>query len=78
MSKGKVAQILKEQLEIARLYIKIWWYVPKYCRYCEIMSICRTGKNYSCSRRGCLLLRWKEEDEREREMEERARKKREG
>ena len=57
-------QEIKEQLKDLWEDIRIWWYVPKYCRCCEVAAQCRTGKNYSCGRRGCILLWQKERDER--------------
>lgn len=61
---------LKDDLAELWRSIKIWWYVPKYCRACEVMGMCRTRKNFQCSRHGCLLLYWKEQDERERKEKE--------
>ena len=52
-------------------YVRFWWYVPRHCRLmCDMCGICRTGKNYKCGRHGCLLLYWKERDERERKEKE--------
>lgn len=53
-------------------YIKLIWYVPPRCRGCEIMGYCRGDPktNFSCGRRGCLLLWQKERDEREQKRKE--------
>ena len=70
MNREELKERIKDDLEELWRYIQILWYVPKACMYCEVMGLCRTRKHYRCGRRGCLLLYWKEQDERERKEKE--------